>query len=347
MKRFAALLMVCLLSFTSVAFADIYTLDEILPSIATYTDEELQMLDEKIDEELQARGVQAETEEEPQATEAVADDTPYTEREDYVERESVQRGDKGDNALAVQERLIELGYLTGTADGNFGKKSENAVIAFQKANGLEETGIADSITQYVMFSDEAIDKEAFDNMPIRTGDGWEMLKEYYYSDSIDEYYYAFVLKNTSGYDATIDCNVVFYDENDNMVGVSNITKNGCENGYETCWLTMNDVEFDHATVDVSITEETLCKAAQSSIELTTNVAGDKVIITAKNTGDEAVDYVEYDAIFLDENGDIVFGYFGYLVDSDGQIKPGAQEMSEAPCYEEFSDAIVYAFGCIY
>ena len=344
MKRFVALLVVCLLSFTSVAFADTYSLDEILPSISTYTDEELQTLFDKIVEEQQARSAQAETEE-PHETEAAVDDTPYTEREDYVERESVQRGDKGDNALAVQERLIELGFLTGKADGDFGKKSENAVMTFQKANGLEETGIADSITQYVMYSDEAVDKEAYDNMPIMTGDGWEMLKEYKY-ETRWAHYYIFVLKNTSGYDAEIDCNVVFYDEDGNMVGVANSSNYACESGYETCWVFKNDIEFDYATVEVNMSKDKYYAAGQSSIELTTNIVGDKAIITAKNVGDKAVEFVEYYVLFLDENGNVVSHSWGYLTDNDSEIKPGAQEMREETSYEDFSDVVVYALGRI-
>lgn len=50
-------------------------------------------------------------------------------------------GQKGDDVRKMQERLIELGYLAeGSADGAFGYQTRNAIVAFQKANGLSADG---------------------------------------------------------------------------------------------------------------------------------------------------------------------------------------------------------------
>lgn len=46
----------------------------------------------------------------------------------------------------LQQRLIALGFLTGTADGNFGIQTTAALIAFQKRNGLTADGVAGSGT---------------------------------------------------------------------------------------------------------------------------------------------------------------------------------------------------------
>lgn len=53
----------------------------------------------------------------------------------------------------MQNRLIELGYLTDAADGYFGENTQKAVMSFQKNNGLPDTGIADAATQEKLFSD--------------------------------------------------------------------------------------------------------------------------------------------------------------------------------------------------
>ncbi len=54
---------------------------------------------------------------------------------------SLQRGFTGSDAVrAVQKRLKELGYYKGSADGDFGPATEEAVKAFQKANGLTADG---------------------------------------------------------------------------------------------------------------------------------------------------------------------------------------------------------------
>lgn len=66
--------------------------------------------------------------------------------------ETVGRNSKGDGAKALQEALIALGYLTGSADGQFGGKSTSAVSAFQRDMGLEETGEADALLQLLIAS---------------------------------------------------------------------------------------------------------------------------------------------------------------------------------------------------
>ena len=55
-------------------------------------------------------------------------------------------GMTGNDVYALQERLIELRYLTGVADGVFGAETQAALIAFQKNNSLTADGNAGSAT---------------------------------------------------------------------------------------------------------------------------------------------------------------------------------------------------------
>ena len=68
---------------------------------------------------------------------------------------TLRRDDSGENVAQLQEALIELGYLSGKADGNYGAKTEEAVKAFQKANGLGIDGSAGEETQKVLFGGKA------------------------------------------------------------------------------------------------------------------------------------------------------------------------------------------------
>lgn len=55
--------------------------------------------------------------------------------------QSLQRGFTGSEAVrSVQRRLKDLGYYKGSADGDFGPATEEAVKAFQRANGLKADG---------------------------------------------------------------------------------------------------------------------------------------------------------------------------------------------------------------
>ena len=47
----------------------------------------------------------------------------------------------GDDVRAVQQALEDKGYDTGGADGCYGPKTEKAVRAYQKAQGLATDGI--------------------------------------------------------------------------------------------------------------------------------------------------------------------------------------------------------------
>jgi peptidoglycan hydrolase-like protein with peptidoglycan-binding domain len=49
-------------------------------------------------------------------------------------------------AADVQKILINLGYLSGKADGKIGKQSIGALKKFQKETGLPETGKIDPET---------------------------------------------------------------------------------------------------------------------------------------------------------------------------------------------------------
>lgn len=65
-------------------------------------------------------------------------------------------GSKGSEVAVMQQRLIDLGYLSGRADGIFGTGTKGAVISFQKANNLTADGIAGTKTLSVLHSTNAI-----------------------------------------------------------------------------------------------------------------------------------------------------------------------------------------------
>ena len=56
--------------------------------------------------------------------------------------ESLKEGMDSSAVRAMQKRLIDLGYLSGSADGSFGAATKAAVIAFQTANNLTADGVA-------------------------------------------------------------------------------------------------------------------------------------------------------------------------------------------------------------
>lgn len=77
---------------------------------------------------------------------------------------TLQKGDKGEEVKHLQERLIELNYLSSGADGDFGNKTKEAVERFQSAVSLPITGIADNSTQAALFSESAPKAKVYQKM---------------------------------------------------------------------------------------------------------------------------------------------------------------------------------------
>ena len=66
--------------------------------------------------------------------------------------------DTGDDVLALKERLAQLGYFsTGTVfSKTYSQATADAIYQFQQSNALSPTGIADPVTQAILFSEEAV-----------------------------------------------------------------------------------------------------------------------------------------------------------------------------------------------
>ena len=131
-KLLALVLMIAMLlpATAMVASAEEKTAEELLAMIA------------QLEQELaELRGEETES--------ATAEATPEPTYTEYA------RGAKGEEVKPLQQRLKDLGYLTGTVDGDFGGGTERAVSAFQNQHKIPVTGIADVATQELLFSDKA------------------------------------------------------------------------------------------------------------------------------------------------------------------------------------------------
>jgi len=70
--------------------------------------------------------------------------------------ETLEEGSEGSAVRALQRKLIALGYLSGSADGDFGAATKAAVIEFQKNNGLTADGKAGTSTLNKLYSGNAV-----------------------------------------------------------------------------------------------------------------------------------------------------------------------------------------------
>ena len=78
-------------------------------------------------------------------------------------KKTLRRGDKGTEVAYVQAILMDLGYDLGSygADGDFGRKTEEAVKKFQRANGLEPDGIVGEKTMAALENAGLVVKDTY------------------------------------------------------------------------------------------------------------------------------------------------------------------------------------------
>ena len=80
---------------------------------------------------------------------------PITTQQASAGYQQLERGSVGTDVTRLQNRLIELGYMDGKANGVFDQTTEDAVKAFEAAYGKTPTGIATSELQSYLYSDSA------------------------------------------------------------------------------------------------------------------------------------------------------------------------------------------------
>ncbi len=69
------------------------------------------------------------------------------------ELRKISENKRGENVFWLQSRLKELGYYTGTVTGTYLGGTKKAVKAFQRAQGLTQTGVADVRTLELLYRD--------------------------------------------------------------------------------------------------------------------------------------------------------------------------------------------------
>ena len=67
----------------------------------------------------------------------------------------LKQGSKGSEVREVQRRLKNWGHYNGAVDGVFGKGTKDAVIAFQKKNGIKADGIVGKATYQALGMNES------------------------------------------------------------------------------------------------------------------------------------------------------------------------------------------------
>jgi peptidoglycan hydrolase-like protein with peptidoglycan-binding domain len=83
----------------------------------------------------------------PETTTTFPPTTTTTVPPDPAADGTLELGEGGGAVMALQQRLHDLGYWLGQPDGSYGQLTRQAVMAFQKYEGLSRDGVAGPATQ--------------------------------------------------------------------------------------------------------------------------------------------------------------------------------------------------------
>lgn len=84
----------------------------------------------------------------------------------YLSEMCSSPGDSGLNVYALQRLLADMGYFEGDCTASYGELTQRAVEAFQKANGLEVTGQADTATWSKLCEEEPVALRHWDELQL-------------------------------------------------------------------------------------------------------------------------------------------------------------------------------------
>ena len=92
------------------------------------------------------------------------------EAQEYVLQVAVlKQGSKGGEVREVQRRLKTWGYYNGVVDGIYGKATKDAVVAFQRKNGIKADGIVGKATYQALGMNESYNVLAGGSSTTQTG----------------------------------------------------------------------------------------------------------------------------------------------------------------------------------
>lgn len=157
-------------------------------------------------------------------------------------------------------------------------------------------------------------------------------------------YAIMVLTDNSDFDCQLDVSVDFYDGYGNIVGVdsgridafakgtANVLRFSCDDSFGKIEYKLKPTEISSYYVPVN-----------QNLSCTINIATNKAIISATNNGTIPAEFVEYYALFF--SGEELIDYdWGYITDSDSEIKAGDTIREEASCHKNFDSVQVYLNG---
>ena len=152
-----------------------------------------------------------------------------------------------------------------------------------------------------------------------------------------------IIKNNSDYFLDLTVDPTFHNKNGEIVGVSKFSIN-IEPGQEKVVSMDNDIDFETISYNFKAKDiSDLYVPILNNLKYEYNIIGEKVIISATNTGDTSILFPQADVIFFKGKQPILYSSC-FIMDNDSELKPKETEMNEVDCYEDFDSVKIFMDG---
>ena len=158
------------------------------------------------------------------------------------------------------------------------------------------------------------------------------------------FYYSFMeVANNSNCTVDVDINILYYDENDNLISAESMSEDVLMPGHNALMFNMLNEDWFSAKYELTVSEPSFFRGIQDDITYEVSPAKNKLVVTMTNNGNEAAESVEGRVLFF--KGEEIVGYsLNYFCDDDFELKPGKSISKNLDCYEDFDGYKIYVTG---
>ena len=119
-----------------------------------------------------------------------------------------------------------------------------------------------------------------------------------YTNSIGTHWVVVAIKNNSEFNLEISMDGQFKDANGTLIGTSKDEDPAFEKGSEIAFTFNNEAEYASFEYKISVEETDYYDCVWSNIQVESNTAEKKAIISATNNGEKPAEFLEYIVVFF-------------------------------------------------
>ena len=168
------------------------------------------------------------------------------------------------------------------------------------------------------------------------------VKEYKAKGNYGGTKYYLTIRSNSDKPVQMNVNMTAYDASGKAVGAGDSQIEILAKGETSIAdFSFSSEDIDHVEYTMGCGTRVLYDPVIGDLEATAAKADGKAIVTVKNNGNVAAEFVKVYVLFFDANGEVVYSDNVYVTDDDYQIKPGAELSEEVRCRVDYDHTECY------